>query len=187
MAKQFDGFDSSLRDWAGAQPIFFVATSAPEARLNLSPKGQDSLRILGANRLIWRNLTGSGNETAPHLARDARMTVMWCSFGKRPLILRAYGTARAVHRQDADWAALDAHFTPDFAARQLIDMDVEMVQTSCGYAVPMMSLEAERDVLTRWAEDRGPGGIETYWAERNSQTIDGAPTGIVEKNLGRPE
>ncbi len=186
MARQFEGFTADHARFVAEQAVFFVATSAPGARINLSPKGMDSLRLMGTNRLVWLNLTGSGNETAAHLPLDARMTVMWCSFGKRPLILRAYGTARCIHRGDADWAALAAPLPDLPGARQIFDMGVDLVQSSCGYAVPLMDDPAERPVLRQWAEDRGPAGLETYWAERNSLSIDGLPTGIGANLGGQP-
>ncbi len=156
--------------------MFFVATAAPDGRVNLSPKGQDSLRILGPSRLLWLNLTGSGNETAGHLLENPRMTLMWCSFTLKPMIYRAYGTARAVHRDAPEWAGLAVHF-PDYpGARQIFDMEVDMTQTSCGYAVPRMDFQSDRDTLTKWTEDRGPDGIRRYWTERNAETIDGKPT-----------
>lgn len=179
MAKQFPGFTEEHRGFVAEQAIFFVATSAPQARHNLSPKGMDSLRILGPNRLIWLNLTGSGNETAAHLAQDPRMTVMWCSFGARPLILRAYGRAVCHHRDDF---ALAAHFPDTPGARQVFDMTVELVQTSCGYAVPTFEAPTERPVLRHWAEGQGEAGLRDYWDSRNRQSIDGLPTGI-EANL----
>lgn len=179
MAKQFPGFTEDHVAFVGQQQIFFVATSAPGARHNLSPKGMDSMRILGPNRLAWLNLTGSGNETAAHLAVDPRMTVMWCSFGARPLILRAYGTARCHHRDAWDLAA---HFPETPGARQVFEMEVELVQTSCGYAVPTFEEGAERPVLRTWAEGKGAEGLRDYWDTRNRQSIDGLPTGI-EANL----
>ena len=182
MAKQFKGFDEDHQAFVKELPIYFVASSAPDARINLSPKGMDSLRVLGPNRLIWLNLTGSGIETAAHLALDPRMTVMWCSFGLRPLILRAYGVARTIHRADADWAGLAAHFPDLPGARQIYDMQVDLVQTSCGYAVPLMDLKDERPTLRTWAEGQGQSGLATYWDTRNRQSIDGLPTGI-EANL----
>ncbi len=179
MAKQFDSFEPTHQAFIADQHLFFVATADAAGRVNLSPKGGDALRVLSPTRLIWRNLTGSGNETAGHLARVNRMTVMWCSFETRPLILRAYGQARTVHRRDADWAELDAHFPPHIGARQIYDMTVDLVQSSCGYQVPFLSFERDRDTLDKWAEDRGPDGIATYWEERNRKTIDGLPTGIL--------
>lgn len=179
MAKQFDGFHDSHSKFVAEQHMFFVGTAAPDGRVNLSPKGMDSLRILGPNRLLWLNLTGSGNETAGHLARANRMTVMWCSFTTRPVILRAYGTARAVHTNDADWGALAAQLPNHAGARQIYDMSVEMVQTSCGYAVPFMEFREDRPTLQKWADDKGPDGLADYWDTRNRETIDGFPTGIL--------
>lgn len=178
MAKQFDRIEDPHRAFIEAQHIFFVGTAAETGRVNVSPKGMDSLRVLGPNRIAWRNLTGSGNETAGHLARINRMTLMWCGFEKRPLILRAYGTARTVHPRDADWEALNGLFAADIGARQVYDMTVEMVQTSCGYAVPFMDYAGERDTLRHWTDDKGEDGIHAYWSDTNAETIDGLPTGI---------
>lgn len=176
MAKQFPALEEPHVKFIEEQHVFFVGTAAPQGRVNISPKGGDALRVLGPDRILWRNLTGSGNETAGHLMQENRMTLMWCSFTTRPLILRAYGTARAIHADDADFAALDGHFPPHIGTRQLYDMTVDMVQTSCGYAVPFMDFRADRDTLDKWSDDRGPDGIRSYWDERNGQTIDGAPT-----------
>ena len=176
MADQYDRIEDRHRAFIEDQHMFFVATAAPEGRVNLSPKGQDSLRVLGANRVIWLNLTGSGNETAGHLLESPRMTLMWCSFTLKPLIYRVYGTARVVHRDEPGWDALAAHF-PDFlGARQIFDMEVEMAQSSCGYAVPRMEFAAERDTLTKWSADRGAEGLRRYWDEKNAVTLDGKPT-----------
>ena len=179
MAKQFTALDADHTGLIAAQQMFFVATAAPDGRVNLSPKGMDSLRVLGPNRLIWLNLTGSGNETAGHLRLDPRMTMMWCSFGTRPVILRAYGTARAVHPRDADWSDLIARFGPSPGARQIYDLNIDLVQTSCGFAVPRYEHLGPRETLRQWAETQGEGGVERYWQERNQRTIDGFPTGIL--------
>jgi len=181
MADQFPSLDDRLTKFIDEQHMFFVGTAGPDGRVNISPKGMDSLRVLGPNRIIWRNATGSGNETAGHLLQINRMTLMWCSFALKPMILRCYGSARTIHRRDDDWANLNAHF-PDFeGARQVYDMTIEMVQTSCGYAVPQFELKAERDTLVKWTADRGPDGVAAYWRERNATTIDGAPTGILDQ------
>ncbi|WP_424974004.1 pyridoxamine 5'-phosphate oxidase family protein [Dinoroseobacter sp. S124A] len=182
MAKQFPRIGLGHQNFIEAQQIFFVATAAPEGRVNLSPKGMDSLRVLGPNRIAWLNVTGSGNETAGHLKQSPRMTLMWCSFDATPMILRAYGTARTVQRDSADWAELADLFPGGPEKRQVYDLSVEMVQTSCGYAVPTADGMTERPVLKDWAADKGEDGIRAYWAERNRTTIDGAPTGI-EDNL----
>lgn len=184
MATQFDSIEPALRKFIERQPVFFTGTAARDGRVNVSPKGMDSLRVLGPNRIIWRNLTGSGNETAAHLEDTSRMTLMWCAFDDPPMILRAYGTARAVHRLDPDWTDLDGQFAPDAGARQIFVLDVDMVQKSCGWAVPRMDLVAEREVLSDWARNKGETALRTHWAEKNATSIDGKPTRIVERTLG---
>ncbi|NNK78084.1 MAG: pyridoxamine 5'-phosphate oxidase family protein [Litoreibacter sp.] len=187
MAKHYPEISDAHREFVEAQHIFFSGSAAPEGRVNVSPKGMDSLRILGPNRVLWLNLTGSGNETAAHLTEDPRMTLMWCSFSKRPLILRMYGTAHAVHRTDARWEELYALFPSSVGARQIFDMTVDLVQTSCGYAVPFMEFAGERDTLTHWNEDKGAEGIEKFWAEKNAETLDGKPTDILALSIGETE
>jgi Pyridoxamine 5'-phosphate oxidase len=182
MAKLFDRLALAHREFIAAQHIFFVATAAATGRVNTSPKGMDSLRVLSPNRILWRNSTGSGNETAGHIAQVNRMTLMWCSFDAQPLILRCYGTARAIHLGDAGWQEANAAFPHDPAARQIFEMEVDLVQTSCGYGVPRMGYEGERDDADIWAAEKGPEGIRAYWAEKNRTTLDGFATGI-EANL----
>ncbi len=182
MGKRFDTLGDDHIAFITQQPIFFVATAPQLGRINLSPKGMDSLRVLSPSRVIWLNLTGSGNESAPHLADDPRLTLMWCSFGARPMILRAYGTARALHRNHPDWADLAAQLPDLPGARQIVDLTIDLVQSSCGYAVPEMAMTAERPVLRDWAIAKGAAGVAAYWADRNTKTIDGLATGI-EANL----
>ena len=159
--------------------MFFVATADVDGRVNLSPKGLDSLRVLSPERILWLNLTGSGNETAAHLLAVNRMTLMFCALSGNPLILRVYGHARTIHPDDADWAELYAHF-PDLAgARQIFDLTIENVQTSCGYAVPLYDFVAQRSRLTDSFEQRGPEKTREYWQEKNTVSIDGKPTGIL--------
>jgi hypothetical protein len=179
MAKQFNSIEPPHRAFIEAQHMFFVGTAAAEGRVNISPKGMDSLRVLDENRIVWRNMTGSGNETAGHLKQINRITLMWCGFEKRPMILRAYGSARTLHPRDADFADLNALFADEPGARQIYDVSVEMVQTSCGYAVPFFDYAGERDTLKKWALDRGDDGVSDYWAEKNQQTIDGLPTDVL--------
>lgn len=179
MADQFPALDDRLIKFIDDQHMFFVGTAAPDGRVNVSPKGMDSLRVLGPNRIIWRNATGSGNETAGHLLQINRMTLMWCSYTLKPLILRTYGSARTIHRRDPDWDELNGHFPPFDGARQVYDMTVDLVQTSCGYAVPQYDHKADRDTLIKWTDDRGADGVTAFWKDRNAKTIDGAPTGIT--------
>lgn len=182
MGKRYPDLQPDQIAFIGEQHLYFVGTAAPGTRVNLSPKGMDSLRILSPSRILWLNLTGSGNETAAHLALDPRITLMWCSFTARPLILRAYGTGRAVHRGDADWAELAAQLPDQPGARQIVEVSIDLVQSSCGFAVPFMDFREDRPVLKTWAEGKGPDGLRSYWDDRNRQTIDGLPTGI-EANL----
>lgn len=178
MGKRYSALQPDQTAFIAQQHLFFVATAPLHGRVNLSPKGMDALRVLSPTRILWLNLTGSGNETAAHLAHDPRMTLMWCGFAARPLILRAYGTARALHRNHADWPALAAHLPALPGARQIFDLTIDLVQSSCGFAVPFMDYVADRPVLHDWATDKGDDGLRAYWADRNTQTIDGTPTGI---------
>jgi hypothetical protein len=180
MARFYPALEEKHRAFIAAQKIFFTATGTAESRLNLSPKGMDSLRVLSDQRVAYLDLTGSGNETAAHLAHDGRMTMMWCSFDADPLILRLYGRGRAVRRQDREWSELRRHFPALPGERQLIVLDIESVQTSCGYAVPRYLYAGERDMLSRWAEKKGPIGLLDYWREKNQVSIDGLPTGLLE-------
>lgn len=180
MARFYPALEPKHRAFIAAQRIFFTATGTATSRINLSPKGMDSLRVLADTRVAYLDLTGSGNETAAHLKHDGRMTLMWCSFAAEPLILRAYGRGRAVRRQDAEWAALRAHFPALPGERQLIVLDIDSVQTSCGYAVPTFDYTGERNTLARWAEKKGAVGLVDYWREKNQTSIDGLPTGLLE-------
>ncbi len=178
MAKQFDALTDDHRGFIEASHIFFVATAAATGRVNVSPKGMDSLRVLGPNRIAWLNVTGSGNETAGHLRAVNRMTLMWAGFEKRPLILRVYGSARTLHPGDAGWPELARTFPDLPGARQIFDMDIDLVQTSCGFAVPHFDFAGERDTLIHWAETKGDDGVRAFQEEKNRTTIDGAPTGL---------
>ncbi len=177
MAKQFPQLDDAHQRFIEDQHMFFVGSAARDGRVNISPKGMDSLRVLGPNRIVWMNLTGSGNETAGHLLDVNRMTLMWCSFTTRPLILRAYGTARTLHAGDEGWGDLSPLFPAHRSARQIYDVTLDMVQTSCGYAVPFMEYRSERDTMQKWVDGKSDDDIRAYWAERNQKTIDGNPTG----------
>ena len=179
MAQRFSELKDSLREFIVQQQVFFVATAAPDGRVNLSPKGMDSLRVLGADRIVWLNVTGSGNETAAHLQASPRMTLMFCSFTGRPLILRVYGQARVVHPVDPDWPVLSAMFPPLPGARQLFDLRIDLVQTSCGQAVPLFEPAGQREELNDWARRKGEEGLRTYWRERNALGLDGQDTGML--------
>lgn len=179
MAKFYDALEPALQEFIQRQRLFFTATGAPTGRINLSPKGGDSLRILDARTVAYLDVTGSGNETAAHIYRDGRLTVMFCSFDDKPLILRLYGRGEVVTRKHANWPPLLSLFPPLPGVRQLVRLHIESVQTSCGYAVPLYDYRGERDTYARWAEKKGAAGVRAYQRERNAVSIDGLPTGIV--------
>lgn len=164
----------------GNQHIFFVGTAGAEGSVNVSPKGMDSFRVLDKSRIAWLNLTGSGNETAAHILENGRMTIMFCSFDKQPLIMRLYGQAMAVHPRDEQWRDLERLFPIYTGARQIFVQDIDLVQTSCGYAVPRYELKSERHTLTKWADNKGREGVEEYWREKNLESIDGKDTGLFQ-------
>ncbi len=178
MSQRFDAISERHRAFIERQPMFFVATAAREGHVNVSPKGLDSLRVLGGNRVAWLNGTGSGNETAAHLLDTNRMTIMFCSFAREPLILRLFGTARTVQPGDDGWDELLAMFPSLPGARQVYDVDVDLVLTSCGYGVPLMETTAQRDLMPAWATKKGPDGLAAYWAQKNTTSLDGLPTGL---------
>ena len=180
MAEQFSELSDELIRFIEAQKIFFVGTAAPNGRVNVSPKGQDSLRVLGPNQILWMNLTGSGNETAAHLLEANRITLMWCAFEGPPMILRAYGSAECIHRHHPRYPEFAELIPASVGTRQYYLMDVDLVQTSCGYAVPFFDYREDRAALNKWAEKRGEDGIAAYWAEKNQLSLDGKPTGVLQ-------
>lgn len=183
MGKRFTELSEQLSSFIAAQKIFFVGTATDNSRVNVSPKGTDSLRVLSPTRVIWLNMTGSGNESAAHVQLDPRMTIMFCAFEGPPLILRLYGKARVIHHNDADWTLLAAHFPPQAGARQVFDLAIDLVQTSCGMATPYYQYVGERELLADWATRQGSEGIRKYWHDRNQHSIDGIETHIQAKNL----
>lgn len=164
------------------QKMFFVATAAADGRVNLSPKGADTLRVVDGNRIRWMSLSGSGNETAGHLKALNRITMMFCAFEGAALILRCYGTARVIHPRDPDWTEAIADFPVMAGTRQVFDVAIDRVQTSCGTGVPLMAYGGERaaDELLPFYADMGPEGVEAHWRKKNLETIDGMPTGLFE-------
>lgn len=179
MSSFFSEMQDQHIDFITAQHIYFVATAPNEGNINLSPKGMDSLRIIDNKTVAWLNLTGSGNETAAHVLENGRMTMMFCSFDKKPLILRLYGQAKTYHPRDERWSQLYDLFPDYVGARQIFVLDIDRLQTSCGYAVPYYELVGERDMLVKSAEKKGQAGMEKYWADKNQKSIDGKDTGIL--------
>lgn len=183
MGKQFTSIEPNHHDFIQKQRIFFVASAAADSHVNVSPKDAASLRILDANRVAYLDQTGSGNETAAHSRAEGRLTLMFCALEGAPLILRLYGKGKVLARLSAPYAEmLAATFcgTEPPGARQIVVMDVDRVQTSCGYGVPLFDFVGERTTLSRWAEAKGEEGLAEYWRVKNSVSIDGLPIGILD-------
>lgn len=178
MAKLYDQITEELAAFIAAQPLFFVASAPLDAagHVNLSPKGLDCLRVLAPQRVAYVDLTGSGNETSAHLAENGRITLMFCAFAGPPRILRLYGQGRTVLPETADWQELAPLFPAYPGARQIIVAEISRVQTSCGFAVPLMDYRGQRDTLIRWAEAKDEAGITAYQQQKNAVSIDGLPT-----------
>jgi Pyridoxamine 5'-phosphate oxidase len=176
MAKFYSQLDAQLCEFIGQQQLFFTATAPIDGRINLSPKGIDSFRCLDFDRVAYLDLTGSGNETAAHLHQNGRMTMMFCSFTDKPLILRLYGKGEVVSPGSSQWDNLIDRFTDLPGKRQLILLQLESVQTSCGYGVPIYELQAERSTLLDWATNKGAEGVSAYQHKNNLTSIDGLPT-----------
>lgn len=183
MAKQYAALTDEHVHFIAAQKIFFVGTATETSRVNISPKGMDSFHILAPDRIAWLNTTGSGNETSAHVQLCPRMTVMFCAFEGNPVILRLYGSAKVVHRADPDWESLFERFSPLPGARQIFDLTIDLVQTSCGMAVPQFDYVGERELLNDWARIKGEDGIRQYWEKKNQNSLDGLPTNILEKSV----
>lgn len=180
MGKKLDAITPELKEFIEAQKLFFVGTAAQDGRVNVSPKGTDSFRVIDDNKIVWLNLTGSGNETAAHLLKNNRMTIMFCAFEGKPMILRLYGNAKIYHKRDSGFQDYSNLFAENVGARQIIEMEVDLVQTSCGYAVPFMDFKEERANLNAWAEKQGEDNIKAYWKAKNTVSIDGFETKILE-------
>ena len=176
MGDRFELLSDKHQRFIEEQKIFFVGTAAREGRINVSPKGGDCLRVLSPGEILWLNLTGSGNETAAHLLDTNRITLMWCAFEGPPRILRAYGRAEAIYPDDDRWAEYSTRLPAPLGARQYMLVSIELVQQSCGYAVPFFDYREDREVLAQWSAKKGEEGIRDYWAERNSVSLDGKPT-----------
>src|SRR6202045_366984 len=183
MASFFDTVTPELAKFIRAQPVFFVATAAPGSRINLSPKGMDTFRVLDEKRVAYLDLTGSGNETAAHLLHDGRITIMFCSFDSNAEIARIYGRGEVIHPADQRWPELIAHFPKLPGVRQLMEISVESAMTSCGYGVPRMGKAGEmtgRDTLEKYWTTRGEEKKEQYQQKHNVRSIDGLATGMDE-------
>jgi hypothetical protein len=177
MGKVYDAIDERLADWIRAQRLFFVATAplAGDGHVNCSPRGLEGLAVLGPREVAWLDLTGSGVETIAHLRENGRIVVMFCAFEGPPRIVRLHGRGAVVEPGDPDFAALRAHFGVHQGVRAVIRVACERISDSCGYGVPRMAYQGEREQLVEWTRRKGPDGVRAYQAERNARSLDGLP------------
>ncbi len=183
MADKFDSMSEQHQDFLSRQKIFFAGSAAPTGRVNISPRPTDVFRIINANRVAYLDYIGSGNETAAHTRILPRMTIMTCAFEGPPRILRLYGTASTYQTGTPEFETLLAdHYdgTAPRNARQIVVLDIDLVQTSCGYGVPLFEHQGDRPNLTRWADAKSDAELVDYRREKNSQSIDGFDTGHID-------
>ncbi|MEO1131131.1 MAG: pyridoxamine 5'-phosphate oxidase family protein [Cyanobacteria bacterium J06639_1] len=178
MAKFYESLTEPLQAFIAKQHLFFTGTAPRDGRVNVSPKGMDTFRCLSAREVAYLDLTGSGNETSAHIEENGRLTLMFCSFVGKPMILRMYGRGRIIRSHEADWEAYSTHFELLPGARQIVTLAIDSVQTSCGYGVPLYDYAGDRSELVNWAEKKGDLGLEEYQKKKNRVSIDGLPTGL---------
>jgi hypothetical protein len=178
MSKWYDVITPEIKEFIAGQMVFFVATAPGAGRINLSPKGMDTFRVLSDRRVIYLDITGSGNETAAHLLENGRITIMFCAFDRNPRIVRLYGRGRTIHPRDQQWNEYLAMFPPTPGLRQIMQIDVDSAMTSCGYAVPRLESLTERDTLRKYWEKRSDADLDKYHRDMNERSIDDLPTGL---------
>jgi hypothetical protein len=180
MAKFFDSIEEQHIAFIEKQQMFFTASAplSPSGHINLSPKGLDCFRVLSSSKIAYMDIIGSGNETSAHLLENGRITLMFCSFDVPPNILRLYGKGYTVLPSHPEWDALAPNFKLLLSTRQIIVADIEKVQTSCGFSVPLYEYAGERDHAIKWAEHKGQEGLENYKKEKNRISLDGLPTAM---------
>ncbi len=178
MADFTDHITDKHKSFIEQQVMFFTASACSTGRINLSPKGTDSFRVLGPNLCGYLDYTGSGNETAAHIKHDGRLTIMFNSYTRNPLIMRLYGRGEVVRPHHDKWSKLMSDFPSKENMRQLILLNVESVQTSCGWGVPLMEFTGHRDTMDKWIDSKGADGLGDYQQENNVKSIDGFDTGI---------
>jgi len=180
--KVYEEIPVELAEWISAQPLYFVASSplSEQGHINLSPRGLDSLRMINSREVALLDLTGSGNETAAHLSENGRITIMLCAFSASPAIVRLFGKGSVVRPGAANWDSLFARFDQSViksspGIRQIFHVQLNRVQTSCGFGVPMMDFTGQRSELLDWAKKKGENGIHQYQMSNNTRSIDGLP------------
>ena len=177
MAKVFPEIDQKIRDWISAQKMFFVSTAplSADGLVNCSPKGTDSFRVLGPTTIAYLDYTGSGVETIAHLRENQRITIMMCAFEGPPKIFRFHGKGEAFETGSPRYNELVPHFEEGSGARAIIHIELDRISDSCGYSIPLYDYVSDRQALTKWADTKGPEGIQDYQQQNNRHSLDGLP------------
>ena len=177
MGRTYESLAPDLRDWLAQQSVFFVATAplSAQGHVNCSPKGGDAFRVISDREVAYLDLTGSGIETVAHLQENGRVVLMFCAFTGAPRIVRLHGRGKVVYPGCADFSRLQEHFSFQAAARAIIHITVTRISDSCGHGVPLMEFVARRDLIGKWATQKGPQGMADYRAAKNHASIDGLP------------
>ena len=184
MGKFHNSIKPAHLEFIQKQHIFFVGTAplSPDGHVNLSPKGLDCFRVLSENQVAYMDLISSGNETSAHTLENGRITFMFCSFAGAPSILRLYGKGYAVLPNSSEWATYAPYFKIYPSTRQIMVADISLVQTSCGFGVPLYNYVGERDIHFDWADKKGPEGLKAYQQHKNLMSLDGLPTNLAVKS-----
>ena len=177
MGNTYDQIDSALEHFIRAQRVFFVATAPlnPGGRINLSPKGLDTLRVLDPHTLAYLDYVGSGAETIAHLRENQRIVVMLCAFEGPPRIVRLHGRGEVFEPPDQRFDQLRGLFAAEPRARSIIRIAIDRISDSCGYGVPLFAFERDRSQLREWAARKGEQGLAEYQTTMNRVSIDGLP------------
>ena len=175
MGKEYPEIDPAIRDWIAQQKMFFVSTAplAQDGLINCSPKGMDTLRVLGPRTIGYLDMTGSGVETIAHLKGNKRIVIMMCAFDGPPKIFRFYGKGEVLEIGTEKFNELVPQFEKGIGARSIIRIEIDLIRDSCGYAIPLLDYTGERDVLSKWAESKGLEGVRKYREENNQVSLDG--------------
>jgi hypothetical protein len=175
MGKIFDIITPETADWIRNQKLFFVATAplSPQGHVNCSPKGLDTFRIIDEKTVAYQDLTGSGAETIAHLRENGRITILYCSFEGPPKIRRLYGRGESIVKTDPRFGKLASLFPPHRGTRSIILVQVNRIQDSCGFGVPLYDYKGEREQLDNWTDHKSDDELESYQREKNSRSIDG--------------
>jgi len=187
MSRCYDEIDDRLAGWIAAQPLFFVGSAPldPEGHVNVSPKGPiGSLRVLDPHTVAYLDIVGSGAETIAHVRENGRIVVMFCAFQGPPKILRLHGRGEVLLPGDEQYDAILERADFEDASipegrRAIVRVAVDRIADACGYGVPLLSHEGQREHAPLWAQKKlrtgGRAAIAEYQVRKNTLSIDGLP------------